>query len=99
MTHLGHVGARIDNVQHESSKSVSCVIQYVFPTNPHSILSISGRNLTYWLLEDDVSTREPPQIDTSAYSLPYFDTLKHISDDIFARNVNHSSIKLMSEVE
>ena len=99
MTHLGKKGARIDNMYDINFESVIGIIQHVFPTNPHSMVSISGRNLAYWLLEDDVSTWSTPQIHTSAYSLPHFDTLEHTTDDIFARHVNHNSTKLTFEAE
>ena len=86
MTHLSNNGARIDNIYDINFKLLIGIIQDVFPTNPHSMLSISGRNLICWLLEDDVSTRSPPQIDTSAYSRFHFDALGHPQIDISRTN-------------
>ena len=86
---MEEIGACIDNMHNINFKSASCVIKNVFPTNPHSMVSISGRNLTCWLLEDDVSTWSTPQIHTSAYSLPHFDALGHPQIDTSAYSRFH----------
>ena len=86
MRHLGKHGACIDNVYNINFKSLVGIIQDVFPTNPHSMVSISGRNLMYWLPEVGVSTRSTPQIHTSAYSRFHFDALGHPQIDISRAN-------------
>ena len=89
MTHLSKKGACIDNVYDINFKSFIGIIQDVFPINPHSMVSISGRNLMYWLPEVGVSTRSTPQIHTSAYSRFHFDALGHPQIDTSAYSRFH----------
>ena len=83
---MKETGARIDNVYDINFKSLISIIQDVFPTNPHSMVSISGRNLTFWLL---VSMWDLSKIDTSACSLFHLNIIECISYDISTCNPFH----------